>query len=86
MSSSLDLVDAQGYLRLRQNALTYKFCRHCSLKLIGKSNKLHTHYKSHPGEEPQFLKFGQEPFTQIYSNFDKFLVNPSIQLLLSEEG
>lgn len=74
--------DKQGYWAFRKNGRNHRFCAVCGLHLKNAVNRLEDHFRGqHPGLEEEFLKFGEKPPECMYSNWDQWLLHPSLPLI-----
>ena len=75
----------KGDLSIKRLGKPHKFCNICCFIIVAENKKLSRHCKAHHKDhEPKFLKYGENPISNIYENFDEFLKNSKCDLLLKE--
>ena len=66
---------------IRIGRTTYKFCNHCGYRLRGERDYLINHYKSfHEGHNHEWLKYGEIPKNNWYTNLTDHFENPKVEL------
>jgi hypothetical protein len=78
--------DSNFALTLYGRPVNHKFCYLCGKKTRAQFQKLQKHYQGqHKGEKPKFLAFGDQPLDCMYSNWEEWLKDPSLPLLVKAE-
>ena len=79
--------NVKGELTFYKGRRPYKFCSECAFMMCSEQRKLVTHFgRHHTGKEARFLKYGEEPASSIYSNFQKLLTDPTVELQIIKDG
>ena len=70
-------------ISIREGRHTFKFCGQCGYKLRGESDYLKNHNKRfHESRDHHWLKYGEIPKSNWYTNLAAHFENPEIKLEL----
>ena len=77
--------DCNFSLTLFGRPVNHKFCSLCGKKTRAQFEKLRRHFHGqHRGAEPKFLAFGDQPQDCMYSNWEEWLQDPSLELQVKD--
>jgi hypothetical protein len=78
--------DHKGHLTLRGETRNFKFCYLCGKQVRAHANNLAKHFRGqHALAKPQFLAISEQPIQCKYSNWEEWLLDPSVDLLVKAE-
>lgn len=80
------LKNVNGYLGIRINSKTHKFCAECGYRIRCDEPKIIAHYNSfHNSKKHEWLKFNELPRDSYYVNFEQYVKDPSIKLVIKDD-
>jgi hypothetical protein len=78
--------DYKGHLTLSGSSRNFKCCALCGKKVRAHAVTLAKHFRGqHALAKPQFLAFSEQPSQCIFSNWEEWLRDPSLQQLVKAE-